>query len=198
MIENILAAALAAYSRNIDAETIRKGLSSLVPSFENNPGRMNMIQLRNFKFLIDYAHNFHGISALGSFISQYPARIKTGIVGVAGDRRDIDIYNAGRAAAKIFDRIIIRVDEDTRGRSEDEIIDLLLTGIAAVNRNLPVSIIKNELEAVSYTLKNALPGTLVVLFAEKVNESYMLINDFRQKEQEYKYMEVQADMNYIS
>lgn len=196
MIDNILAAVLAAYSKEIDTENIKKALFSLIPSFENNPGRMNMIEFSNFRFLIDYAHNFHGISALGSFIIQYPARIKTGIVSVAGDRRDIDIYNGGRAAAKIFDRIIIRVDEDTRGRTDNEIIDLLLTGITAVNRNLPVSIIKNELEAVYYSLMNALPGTLVVLFAEKIQDSYNLINEFKQKERELKYAQVTADVNF--
>jgi cyanophycin synthetase len=196
MIENILAAILAAYSKDIETGTIKKALYSLIPSFENNPGRMNMIQLRNFRFLIDYAHNFHGISALGSFINQYPDPIKVGIVSVAGDRRDIDIYNVGRASARIFNRIIIRVDEDTRGRPGDEIIDLIITGITAVNKDLPVSIIKKEQEAISYTLMNALPGSLIVLFAEKIHESYKLIKEFWQKEQELLLSGVTADVNY--
>lgn len=182
MLENILAALLAAYSSNIAAGIIAEALRSFSSSFENNPGRMNLIELNNFTFLLDYAHNFHGISALGSFIDRYPGNIKVGIVSAAGDRRDIDIYNVGRASARIFNRIIIRVDRDTRGRDGNEIIDLILTGITAVNRDLPVSIIRNELEAVSYTLMNALPGSLIVLFSENVRESYDLINRYREIE----------------
>jgi cyanophycin synthetase len=193
MIENILAATLAVYSMKVNTGIIKQALLSFIPSYENNPGRMNIIELANFTFLLDYAHNFHGISALGSFIEKHPATNKIGIVSTAGDRRDIDIYNVGRASAKIFTRIIIRVDRDTRGRDENEIIDLILTGITAVNRNLPVSIIKNELEAVSYTLMNALPGSLIVLFAEKVRESYELINRFRQMEINKRMVLTEAD-----
>jgi cyanophycin synthetase len=184
MIENILASMLGAYSRDIDPAHIVEGLRTFIPSFKNMPGRMNLIPFRNFSFLLDYAHNFHGISALGEFIKPYKASSKTGIIAAAGDRRDIDIINVGKASAEIFDRIIIRTDEDNRGRTDDENVDLILTGIRCINQNTPVIIIKNEAEAVRYAINEAVPASLIVLFADKIRNTFEVLEEFRQKENE--------------
>jgi cyanophycin synthetase len=70
MIENILAAVLGAYFTGIDLEIISKALHSFVPSFDNLPGRMNLYRIKDFRFLLDYAHNFHGITALGTLLKK--------------------------------------------------------------------------------------------------------------------------------
>jgi cyanophycin synthetase len=182
MIENILAAILGAYSEGINPKIIKMALRTFIPSFENNPGRMNLFKFRNFNFLLDYAHNFHGISALGSYIRDVDATEKIGIISAVGDRRDIDIFNVGKASAEMFDRIIIRVDEDTRGRSEKEIIDLLHSGVTHSRRDFPVSVIAKEEEAVKYSLNNALTGSLIVLFSEHIKTIFKILNDFRREE----------------
>jgi cyanophycin synthetase len=184
MIENILAAILAGYSRNFEPEQILTALHTFIPSPESIPGRMNLFRFRNFSFLLDYAHNFHGISALGTFVKQYDAPHKVGIISTAGDRRDIDIINVGKASAGLFDRIIIRVDKDTRGRDESEIIDFLYAGIRTIRRNIPVDIIRNERDAVIQTVSNVIPGSLIVLFSEKIADSIRLLNDLKLKEEE--------------
>ncbi|HEX2976952.1 MAG TPA: Mur ligase family protein, partial [Bacteroidales bacterium] len=51
MIENLLAAITASYCSNIGVETIRAALRSFLPSFESNPGRMNLIELSNITFI---------------------------------------------------------------------------------------------------------------------------------------------------
>ncbi|HLN20972.1 MAG TPA: cyanophycin synthetase [Bacteroidales bacterium] len=168
MIENILAAMLAAWSRGINSEIITKALMCFSPSYENTPGRMNLYKFPDFEFLLDYAHNFHGISALGQFIRQSNARPKVGIISTAGDRRDIDLFNVGKVSAGLFDEIIIRVDENTRGRKESEIIELIYSGVVDRNKNYPVQVIKDETEAVYYAVRNALPGSLIVLFAYNI------------------------------
>lgn len=185
MIENILAAMLAAWSRNIDPVIIDRALQTFAPSYENTPGRMNLFKFKNFNFLLDYAHNFHGIRALGDFIRQSEVAYKVGIVSTAGDRRDIDLFNVGRASAGMFDKIIIRIDEDTRGRKDSEIIELIYSGIVHTNKNLPVEIIRNESEAVEYALRHAVPGSLIVLFAEKITKVAGILDEFRHKEEIY-------------
>jgi cyanophycin synthetase len=195
MIENILAAILAGYSRNFEPDQILTALHTFIPSPESIPGRMNLFRFRNFSFLLDYAHNFHSISALGTFIKQYDSPHKVGIISTAGDRRDIDIINVGKASAGLFDRIIIRVDKDTRGRDESEIIDFLYAGIRTVRRTIPVDIIRNERDAVIQTISNIIPGSLIVLFSEKIADSIRLLNELKKKEEELVFESVTHDHN---
>lgn len=185
MIENILAATLAAWSRNIDPRLIDRALQTFVPSYENTPGRMNLFKFSHFSFLLDYAHNFHGITALGDFIKQSNASYRIGIISTAGDRRDIDLFNVGKASAGMFDKIIIRIDEDTRGRKDSEIIELIYSGIVHTSKNIPVEIIKDESEAVEYALQHAFPGSLIVLFADKITKVAAILDEFRHKEEIY-------------
>lgn len=182
MIENILAAVLAAWSQDIDKLVIIKALRSFIPSFENSPGRMNLFKFSNFSFLLDYAHNFHGISALGSFIKKFEATLKIGIVSAVGDRRDIDIFNVGKASAHIFNEIIIRIDDDTRGRKDTEIAELIYSGIRSVKKETPVKVIREEREAVEFAISNVKEDSLIVLFSDKIMEAITVINEFREKE----------------
>lgn len=168
MTENILAAVLAAYCHNIPVLHISQALRSFSLSPENTPGRMNIFRFSNFTLIIDYAHNQHGIQALGSFIRQSGSGSKVGIIAVAGDRRNIDIVNVGASSAEIFDKIIIRIDEDKRGRKGEEIVSLLLEGIKSVKKSVPVEIIPDELEAIDHAIKYASENSIIVHLSEKV------------------------------
>jgi cyanophycin synthetase len=53
--------------------------------------------------------------------------LKDGIIAGIGDRRDEDIRECATIAARMFDHIIIR-QEYLRGRTEEEIINLILEG----------------------------------------------------------------------
>ncbi|HMA66097.1 MAG TPA: Mur ligase family protein, partial [Chitinispirillaceae bacterium] len=181
MIENVLAAMLAAWINKIDKETIIKALRSFEPDFSTTPGRMNLLKFRNFNLIIDYAHNPHGIAALGELVKKTKATQKVGIITAPGDRRELDIRSIGRVSAEIFDRIIIRVDEDTRGRKPREIIDMLNAGIrSAKKRNLAVEVIQRESDALTYALSTAIAGSLIILMSENIRESFQLASEFRE------------------
>lgn len=184
MVENIMAAILAAYARFINIKFIIQALRSFRPTFENMPGRMNYMEFKNFSFLLDYAHNVHGLSALGDFIRGHNAIQKVGIISAVGDRRDIDIFNMGKTAAELFDKVIIRIDEDTRGRNENEIIELIHSGIAAAERHVSVEIIKNEFEAIRHALFTAVPDSLIVLLSENIKEAYEYVKTYVPEEKE--------------
>jgi cyanophycin synthetase len=51
---------------------------------------------------------------------------KIGIIAGIGDRRDEDIRECATIAARMFDHIIIRQEKYLRGRTEEEIINLIL------------------------------------------------------------------------
>lgn len=171
MIKNILPAVLAAIIQNFKLEDIRAALQSFIPSPELTPGRMNLFRFKNFEVMIDYAHNTGGFMELKTFLDRTKAARKIGIITGVGDRRDEDIRNLGIFSGRMFDEIIIRHDKDMRGRKEEEVTGLLISGIKVTNQNPSILIISDELEAIKYALENARSGDFIVLCSDSVQES---------------------------
>jgi cyanophycin synthetase len=167
-IANILPAALAAYTQKIHPDHISNALKSFVPSVETTPGRMNAFDFNTFTVIVDYAHNPAGLKAIGPFIQSIPASVKTGVITGVGDRRDEDIIALGEQAALIFDEIIIRHDDDMRGRSEEDVDRLLCQGIQKTAPSKKIIIADNELESVDMLLQCAVPNALIVFFADNI------------------------------
>ncbi|GEO09862.1 cyanophycin synthetase [Segetibacter aerophilus] len=185
-IMNALPAVLASYLyTNITIDDIKQSLRTFIPSDVQTPGRLNLFQFKRFQMLLDFAHNPAGLKLLGEFIKKIDATPKVGIISGTGDRRDEDIRDIGRISATFFDEIIIRQDKYLRGRTAEEIIDLLREGINETKpKDLPVTIILSEKEAVLHAYKNAKPGSLITLLADKVDASLELIKRLREEEEE--------------
>ncbi len=182
-IQNCLPAILATYLfRDITIEDIRSALSSFVPSSNQTPGRLNFFNFRNFTVLADFAHNPHGLRLLSDFISKldYPRRI--GLISGTGDRRDEDIRELGSISAGCFDEIIIRCDKNLRGRTAQEIIDLLQDGIRAVNPGLPVMVIENENEALEYIYAHPQQGALYTIMCDVVAGALDKIRELKERD----------------
>jgi cyanophycin synthetase len=174
MIANALAASLAAFVQGVSIEQIRAGLNTFKASVNQTPGRMNLFNLGRYHALIDYAHNPHSYEALGSFIRNWPGE-RIGVVGGPGDRRDEDFITLGKLSAGIFDRIIIKEDDDTRGRSRGSAAELILKGIMQVKPDCPYESILDETTAINKGLDIASEGSLVVILPESVNRAISLI-----------------------
>lgn len=181
MVQNVLAAVIASYSSGIGAEVIRKALITFTPSPKLTPGRMNIFNFHDFNVLLDYAHNRAGLEALSGYLDQAGAKLKVGIVAGIGDRRTEDIEEVGEQAAKMFDEIIIRMDDDLRGRSADEMAELVRRGIRRVNADLPVQVIPGTADAIKYAVDNATKGSLITVCCEKVRETIRIISDLQQE-----------------
>jgi cyanophycin synthetase len=182
-IANVLAATLAAYTNKIKLNVIREALRSFVPSQQTTPGRINIYELNEFTVVLDYAHNPHGVRALGKFVQSLEGN-KVGVITGVGDRRDEDIISLGEEAAKIFDEIIIRHDDDMRGRTKEEIDRLLSIGIQRVDRNKPIAYYGNECDAVEQVLNEGKRGSVIVVLVDNVTNVTQCIQRFQQKEQE--------------
>lgn len=183
-VQNCLAAVLAVYLfRDITIEDIRSALTSFVPSSIQTPGRMNFFQFKNFTVLADFAHNPHGLKLLCDFISKldYPTRI--GVISGTGDRRDEDIRELGEISARHFDEIIIRCDKNLRGRTADEIINLLKEGINNVNTSIPTMVIPNEDEALDYIYENPRQGALYTIMCDVVARVLDKIKELKEREE---------------
>ena len=187
-IMNTLPAVLASYLyKDITIEDIRTALGSFVPSPSQTPGRLNLFEFRHFKFLVDFAHNPAGLELLGDFVSKVDGTPKVGIISGTGDRRDDDIRELGRISARYFDEIIIRQDRHLRGRTAEEIVNLLVEGINdSKTKDIPVKIIYNEKDAIMYAYEHAVPGSLITIMCDVVTEALDLIKALKEKEDEQK------------
>ncbi len=182
-IANCLPAVMATYLyRDITIEDIRAALLSFVPSSLQTPGRLNFFQFKDFTFLADFAHNPHGLNLLCEFVSKLDYPKKVGVISGTGDRRDEDIMELGAISAKHFDEIIIRCDKNLRGRTADEIIELLQRGIKSVNPDVPTMVIPNEDQALEYIYENHTKGALYTVMCDVVAGALDKIKQLKERE----------------
>jgi cyanophycin synthetase len=178
MIANALAASLAAFVQGVEVEQIRAALHSFKASAEQTPGRMNLFNLGHYHVLVDYAHNPAGYEAVGSFVQNW-AGPAVGVVGGPGDRLDEDLIELGKLSATFFDQIIVKEDDDSRGRPQGNAAELIVQGIcqSVTEADLTVShsIRLDETEAISWALDHASENALVVIFPENVSRTIALI-----------------------
>ncbi len=185
MIQNILPAVLAGFIRGFKVDDIRLALETFIPSPTQTPGRMNMFQFRNFNVMVDYAHNPAGFQAIARFLDRIEAKPKVGIIAGVGDRRDEDIIQLGTVASQMFDEIIIRQDKNLRGRSESEIIDLMMKGIQSDDPKKKVMIIPKESEAIDHAIKNAKKGAFIVICSDVVPDALDQILKYKEAEDNF-------------
>ncbi len=184
MMKNVLPALLAASISGFSLETITSGLKSFIPSPEFTPGRMNLFRFKKFQLMVDYAHNADGFIQMKKYLDQVNATKKTGIIAAAGDRRAEDVRNLGRYAAQMFDEIIIRHDRDNRGRTKEELTQLLLDGIREVDSTITVSIISDEVESVQYAIDHAKTGEFIFLCADDIQTTLAYVEEQKVKDNE--------------
>ncbi len=182
MIQNVLAAVIAANVRGITIEDMKAALESFVPSPSQTPGRLNLFEFQNFKILLDYAHNPAGMKALKQVTDSMDAVKKVGIIAGVGDRRDEDTNEIGSIAAEMFDEIIIRQDKRLRGRTEEELINLLHEGIKMKDPEKKTTIIPSEKEAITYAVNNAEKDSLIICCSDVVPDALELVKRFKQQE----------------
>jgi cyanophycin synthetase len=182
-IANVLGATLAAYVTNINLDDIRAGLQTFVPSPDVTPGRMNVFYYNDFTVMVDYAHNPHGIRAMGNFVKAVDATVKVGVIAGVGDRRDLDLINVGEEAAKVFEEIIIKMDEDLRGRSAEEIFNLIEKGIKRHSPDKKITLLPNECEAVESAISNAAAGAFITILTDNIESVLRLVKELQHKEQ---------------
>jgi cyanophycin synthetase len=182
MIQNVLAAILAAHVQGISIEDMKAALETFIPSAAQTPGRLNLFEFNDFTILLDYAHNPAGMRALQKFTDELEATVKVGIIAGVGDRREEDTNEIGSIAAEMFDEIIIRQDKRLRGRTEEELIKMLNDGIKMKDPNKKTTIIPSEKEAIKFAVKNAVKGSLIVLCSDVIPDALDLVKHFKEQE----------------
>ncbi|HEU5324976.1 MAG TPA: cyanophycin synthetase [Candidatus Limnocylindria bacterium] len=183
-VQNALAAAAAAWAAGAHLHDIRQGLRTFTTSYFMAPGRLNMFELDGYRVVVDYAHNPPAVESLGEFVERLSEPSAGGarapvtgrriaVVATAGDRREEDIRELGRVAARYFDEIIVREDENNRGRPRGSTAELIVEGIESAGserRVGSVTTILDELQATRRALDLATDGDVVVVCVDHANQ----------------------------
>lgn len=176
-VQNAMFATAMAYSFGVDLDNIRHGLRTFDTSYFQAPGRMNVYDEHPFKVILDYGHNPAALKAMAALADQLEVKgRRLCVVAMPGDRRDEDIVDGAAALAGHFDHYICKADDRRRGRGHDEVPQLMRQ--AMINNGVDaaaITIIPDEVEAVSAALEQAAQGDLLVIFGDDTTRCWKQI-----------------------
>lgn len=179
MIPNVLAATLSCFVHGVSLEDIRNGLTTFNAGTAQTPGRLNFVEIGDATVLMDYAHNPAGMRGLANFIGKLPYKYRTCVLNGTGDRRDDDIREFAKIAGDTFDRVVIRAGHYLRGRTEEELINLLQEGIAQSENKPQVRVILDSRTAIHHAIKHGRKGELIVTLADLVPDDIKFVQEYR-------------------
>lgn len=170
---NILASIATATACSIPVEHIVRGISKA-----QVPGRFERVDdaSQGFAVVVDYAHTPDAIqNALGAareLVAQTGGRVIT-LFGCGGDRDRTKRPLMAEAAARYSD-IIVATSDNPRSEPPEQILDDAEIGLRNVGK--PFHRITDRREAITFAIRQAQPGDIVVL-AGKGHEPYQILAD---------------------
>ncbi|WP_299950215.1 cyanophycin synthetase [uncultured Ruegeria sp.] len=176
-VQNAMFAAAMAYSFGVDLDNIRHGLRTFDTSYFQAPGRMNVYDEHPFKVILDYGHNPAALKAMAALADQLEVKgRRLCVVAMPGDRRDEDIVDGAAALAGHFDHFICKADDRRRGRGHDEVPQMMRQSLIDNGvDDAAITIIPDEVEAVSAALEQAAQGDLLVIFGDDTTRCWKQI-----------------------
>ncbi len=123
-IDNAMSAIALAHNMGITIESIRTALRKFTCSFENSPGRSNIIHDKDFTVMLDFAHNPEGVRAIGELVENMESEGKRiCILSSPANRRSDHFLAMAEAAAESFDHIICSNWYDLHGQPPELVPD---------------------------------------------------------------------------
>ncbi|HKS29602.1 MAG TPA: cyanophycin synthetase [Pyrinomonadaceae bacterium] len=166
-VSNALATVAASRAHGLTVEQVAGALQSF-RSEEHNAGRTNLYRVGAGYVLLDYGHNPAALLSVCRMAGQWRGFNVTGIIGAPGDRCDELIEEAGRIAARGFNRIIIKEDYDLRGRVPGEVAQMLLRAVKSEVPERDCQVVLDELEAAEREIQSIGAGDVLVVFYDRI------------------------------
>ncbi len=155
-LDNALAASAAALAYGLPLEGVLRGLAT----FPGVPGRMEVVQRKPFRVVIDFAHTGRSLEeALKTLRRTTRGRLLL-VVGAAGERDPKRREDIGRVAARLADQTFF-TEEDHR--TEDLMAILEALAQAAREEGGLFEVIPDRREAIFRALSEAQEGDTVLL-----------------------------------
>jgi cyanophycin synthetase len=169
-VANSLAATAACYALGVPVKAIERGLITFNPSIYQSRGRMNILDVCNFKVVIDYGHNPAAVEALSVIFPHLTTGSVIGMHSGTGNRRDEDIVEFGRVLGRTYDHIVL-TDSDPRSRKIGETAEVVKRGILSTGfPEEEITVVLEAREATRVALEKAKAGDLVVLQCDDVEQ----------------------------
>ena len=167
-VANALAALLVAARLALGDGALAAGLRAFKGTPDENPGRLNVLEIGGVTAIVDFAHNPDGMRVVMEMAAALPAQRRLLVIGQAGDRDDESIRAYAAAAAPFSpDRVVIKeMEKYLRGRERGVVPALLEEEF--VRCGLPrerLDHAASEFAAVERALAWARPGDLLILLA---------------------------------
>jgi cyanophycin synthetase len=143
---------------------------------------MNIFNFREFKFMVDFAHNPDGFNGVKEFLRTVDSPQKIGLIAGTGDRRDEDIRELGAIAATMFDHILLRQADHLRGRTRENILSLIEEGILSVKPDAKYEILLNEVNAIPYAISLAKPGAFITMLSDVVENGLEIVQNLLEED----------------
>jgi cyanophycin synthetase len=176
-VANSLAAVAAMWAAGHATQLIIAGLETFTSSVDQNPGRMNLFQVRDFQVLLDYAHNAESYRAIIDTAQAFPHRRLIGVVTAPGDRYDEKLLEVGRICGEGFDEVIIRDTLNRRGRAVGAVPDLLREGALAAGVDpARITIVLDTNDALEHAFTIAGEGDLVVIGSADMHDMLPMLS----------------------
>ncbi len=161
-VSNLLQALASAHILGVSYEMLRTKAMTFFPDFLQSPGRFNKIDQDGRTIVVDYAHNTAGLKAIYNTVQAIPHERLITAVSAPGDRLNEDIRNMADIIGKETDIVVIKEDENLRGRKPKEVAAIL---DEVLSKHLPSNeriIELNERKAFQVAWESSRPGDLLL------------------------------------
>ena len=155
-VRNALGAAGVSIAMGFTIDNIRQGLHEFQSDASDNPGRLNIFELKNgARVIVDFAHNAHSVQAVTDTVKRIPANSRWVMCGSAGDRSDADIRDIAKGVCSMHPDhvVIVEVGNYLRGRKLGEVGEIMKQACLDSGLNEgQIKITGSPLAGVSFTL----------------------------------------------
>ncbi|HEY5774545.1 MAG TPA: Mur ligase family protein [Xanthomonadales bacterium] len=181
-ISNALGAMALCHVLGVADEALATGLRTFSGDADANPGRGNLFEKDGIKVFLDFAHNEHGVRAVGDTVRAFDAKRNIVLIGQAGDRTDQDIRNLVNAICDLKPSRLLVCDMPGYERGRQAWVVAEMISEFAIAEGVPkeaVSMFKSPLDGVRQALADAREGDCLVLlaFAQR-NEVLAMLREF--------------------
>lgn len=84
----------------------------------------------------------------------------------------------------MFDHIIIRQEKYLRGRTEEEIVNLLVEGINSVDKKVTWEVVSKEVEAIKHAINLGQEGSFITALSDVITNAIDIVQEYLDKETE--------------
>jgi cyanophycin synthetase len=170
---NALAASAAAWAAGLNPAIMARALTTFTTDALTVPGRFNVQDIDDRQVIIDYAHNAAALEALGEAVQALGRRHTVLVLGLPGDRRDMDLQAAIEATQTFADAYILHDLHDRRGRTPNEVPRLLRRHLPA---HVPCTYAPDQQTAMRQAWHNLQPGERLIVIADIAEEALQTLH----------------------